>query len=297
LFCAPLNSPCDDIAENAPDVLLSCARAFAKNVRGLCAALTLPYYLSVSGEVRRRYQQFYSAEKIRSLKSDYVGDAREIANAKFSEHMEDPKVTLTAMTHARDHLFQLAEADDEVVEGAVELLRQGVVLTWGSFEVFVSDAVMALVNADAALALRVCRSQTPAIRKLASVDVPLEAVLVAGGDLRGRIAEIIFDEGHIDSLPLMKSLLDELFPSDAALRDAFGSRILWTLFQQRHLIVHRRGVVDAKYREATGDDLPLGSELRLTHDDVRSYLDACRAAVRQLIASARSALARSTPST
>jgi len=36
---------------------------------------------------------------------------------------------------------------------------------------------------------------------------------------------------------------------------------IWALYQERHLIVHRRSIVDARFIEAIGENLVVGSEL------------------------------------
>jgi hypothetical protein len=294
IFCVPLHSPCEGVSATAPEVLVPCARSFEKNIAGVCAALNLPYFLSVSGEVDRRFQLLFSAESIRQLKYDHQDldnadreAARRRAEARFRESMADRATLEQAASMARRRLYELASSDTEVQQGARELLRQGAVLAWGSFEVFVSDAVTALADSDPQIALRLIRSQSPAVRRLVNADIALETVLLHQGDLRGRFASLMFGgDARIDSLPLMKSIMDELFPSNSDLRTALGDRALWILFQRRHLIVHRRGVVDARYREDTGEDLSVGSELEITQADVRKYVETCVTVARALLKAA-----------
>lgn len=294
LFCAPLHSPCEALGDAAPEVLVPCARSFEKNVAGVCAALNLPYFLSVSSEVDRRFQALFSAESIRQLKHARQGldesdrdVARRRADVRLRETMADRATQEQAASFARRRLYDLAASDMEVQQGARELLRQGAVLAWGSFEVFVSDAVTALADADPQIALRLIKAQSPAVRRIVNAEVALETVLRHEGDLRGRLASLLFSgDARIDSLPLMKSIMDELFPTNTELRAALGDRTLWLLFQRRHLIVHRRGVVDAKYREDTGEDLPVGSELEITQADVRKYVETCVTAARALLKAA-----------
>jgi hypothetical protein len=56
---------------------------------------------------------------------------------------------------------------------------------------------------------------------------------------------------------------------DAALND----NALWLLCQQRHLIVHRRGIVDAKYVESTGASAVLGELIEINPDNLESYME------------------------
>lgn len=55
---------------------------------------------------------------------------------------------------------------------------------------------------------------------------------------------------------------------------------LWLLQQRRHLIVHRRGVVDKQYLEKTGEKLNVGEQLLPTPAEIEEYFkDACDAAI------------------
>jgi len=55
---------------------------------------------------------------------------------------------------------------------------------------------------------------------------------------------------------------------------------LWLLQQRRHLIVHRRGVVDKQYLEKTGEKLNVGEQLLPTPAEIEQcFTDACDAAL------------------
>ena len=43
---------------------------------------------------------------------------------------------------------------------------------------------------------------------------------------------------------------------------------MWRLWQRRHLIVHKRGLVDQSYINKTGDALKVGSRLVITGTDI-----------------------------
>jgi hypothetical protein len=56
------------------------------------------------------------------------------------------------------------------------------------------------------------------------------------------------------------------------LKDALEQKEMWVLNQRRHLIVHRRGIVDASYIANTGDALALGAELTISPNELERYL-------------------------
>jgi hypothetical protein len=78
-----------------------------------------------------------------------------------------------------------------------------------------------------------------------------------------------------------------LFPSNERLNQALNKTELWVLFQRRHLIVHRRGVIDQIYLDATGENYPLGSKLNVRPDDFEASM--------RMVVAAGEALASSLP--
>ena len=63
----------------------------------------------------------------------------------------------------------------------------------------------------------------------------------------------------------IRAVVVPMLGSEPALTAALGDKRLWLLCQERHLIVHRRAVVDARFLEATGQTLELGDRLLLSH--------------------------------
>jgi hypothetical protein len=74
--------------------------------------------------------------------------------------------------------------------------------------------------------------------------------------------------------------------SDPAVADALAEKRLWVLCQQRHLIVHRRGVIDARYLEATGEQQAIGSRLSVAPAELESQIESVVAAASALLTAA-----------
>jgi hypothetical protein len=62
------------------------------------------------------------------------------------------------------------------------------------------------------------------------------------------------------------------------------------LFQRRHLIVHRRGRVDAQYLESTKEALAPGTKLEITFKELIEYMTIVRDAGTQMIHAVASTL-------
>jgi hypothetical protein len=118
-----------------------------------------------------------------------------------------------------------------------------------------------------------CRPQL--VQKLADDDrtrrifqlksVPLDVLVANDFDLSKAMGEILSSIHSIDSVVTAKTVFDVLLTPAPSSLDAPGLRIL---NQRRHLIVHRRCIVDSAYVKATGCTLSIGSELTLTTSDL-----------------------------
>ena len=92
-------------------------------------------------------------------------------------------------------------------------------------------------------------------------------------DVSECLGDILIRYRSVDTIPVIKAVFSVLFPESETLREALEQKDLWILNQRRHLVVHRRGIVDADYISKTGDTPMLGSELFIAPDDLERYLN------------------------
>lgn len=103
----------------------------------------------------------------------------------------------------------------------------------------------------------------------------------------GALEPVLFiDQNDLADLGGIKAAFVALFPSDSSLRLALSERDLWLLFQRRSLIVHRRGIVDHRFLEASGDKQSIGSLLTLRPRELKRYLEVVTNAAVALISAA-----------
>lgn len=70
-----------------------------------------------------------------------------------------------------------------------------------------------------------------------------------------------------------RKALQEMIPQYASGKEFLKDLELWELYNRRHLIVHRRGIVDAKFVKQTGSKLPIGSEVIVTPAELEDNFD------------------------
>jgi len=104
--------------------------------------------------------------------------------------------------------------------------------------------------------------------------------------LWGAVEVLVYDlagEFKLKTDDGIKNTIGRLFPTHADGKEALQKHELWSLFQRRHLIVHRCGVVDTKFLQEVGGSQQPGSVLVLGPKDLDRDLAATLAFGCQLL--------------
>lgn len=263
-------------------------RTATEGLRSVVSAATLPFQLAVSAVQQRRFDRFLSAERIRSLKSLMPGDepseevekrSAKIANSRMNEFM----ASAAGADFIRDAVVEelMRSLESPIINGAAqELLTQALVSTWSIFEHFTSGFIIDWVNAYPHLAK--CVLSVPELKTyFGKQAVDLDAIDEHGYDLTRSMGNIIFRGKRLDNLAVVRAVLSAMFDGQK-IREALGER-LWILNQKRHLIVHKRGLVDREYIEKTGDDVEIGQRLHLTSHDLEDYIISVQQAIISIV--------------
>lgn len=232
----------DRAVEHAPKDIVHHARAFKRNLDGVVQTNGLPKRMfDAVLEMGQLTASKYGAD----LKTDVLDhDVSEGTHWLVTAHAE-----LCARTRFN--------------RTAAEIRRQGLVMTWGALEILAGDLFIDFLNAQPEhlqelLADNRCRTL------FAIKSVSIETLMEYEFDLSHTIGNILCAHRSIDTLPAMKSVFCVLFPENAALREMLSRRELFALNQRRHLVVHRRGIVDEDYLSKVNDGSKIGKELAIT---------------------------------
>jgi hypothetical protein len=171
-----------------------------------------------------------------------------------------------------DRLLWL-KSDPESLAAARQLTRQGLVLTWSAVEVLARDAFVYLLDGRPAYA-NLLLSDASNKKHFSADRIEWQTLASYGYDLSSNLGTYLISKGDLKNVPAIKSVFGALFPNADDLRRALSDRCLWDLNQQRHLIVHKGGVVDQPYLAATGANLTLGDSLTVGPDEVEAKLEA-----------------------
>jgi hypothetical protein len=246
------------------------AAAFRRSVFSVVQNSELPFRLLADAAARLRLQRLWFLEQERLgkksselTKADFEAITTR-ARTQFAGAVgSTPEMRATAM-------WALAElgsnqADSEYNYARDDVLRQCFVMTWNSLEILARDGFESLIRRDPRCLVRLCKTEF-ARKRIGNANC---RQIIAG---EPRDPEWVVDRLNFSNLAtirqsycesLEKATNDEL----ARLLDP-SNRSIDLIYERRHLIVHRRGVVDDKYVEKTGDALAIGSELVISGDDL-----------------------------
>jgi hypothetical protein len=269
---------------SGPEELRLVAAAFAENLVGVIRTLSIPFQYTQSEVHNLHWQRIHMAERIRARRSD--GDpadevgALEKAKVKFEAYQKQDGQD-NIINDILSRLLRLKE-DPESLAAARELTRQGIVLVWSAMEVLARDSFVYLLDRQPSLSDLLLSDVTN--RKRFSVDrIDWQTLTSYGFDMSKSLGRFLISRADLKNVPAIRATYQALFPTASTLHQALGDKRLWDLSQKRHLIVHRRGVVDREYLDATGHALSLGDDLWVTPDEVEAYVEVTQAAGRELL--------------
>jgi len=262
------------IAGSLDDRLEPLARAFLHNLESVYELLSLPLGLifqTSSGA-------WLVSNVFMSVGRDHPKSEFPVMRMKKSEFKE---LVVRTAEKSRDNVDGVASfvrmnltefsGRPEFVSASQELLNQGLVLTWASLEVLVGDAVCETLNARPGLVARILDDPS-AKRFVPSSKFSLEQLGDFGFDLSSSLGTLLTGTLNMGSIRKIKVILTALFKSPE-LKAILQSKKLYLLGERRHLLVHRRGVVDAKYVKIVGDGRAEGERLQVDKQELEGALE------------------------
>jgi hypothetical protein len=248
--------------------------SFKGNIEAALSVASIPFLMASRAATSHRFHSLLTAGRIRARGHDPKTSAEkeEIERqviAKANERFEAESATADGSKFLReDTLHRLEDALKlpDFERAAEELLSETLVMIWGAFEVFVSDVVRGKLNLDPSMAMKLVTSDP--VRKHFRKDVSIETLAGLGFDLNRAMGDVLLSDQQLENLPRMREVLSALLPGAERLHEAMAGRSLWLLWQRRHLIVHRRGIVDAQFIANTGETAALGSRIAIGSEDV-----------------------------
>ena len=198
--------------------------------------------------------------------------ATEFASKHMNEFLESEDGIDTISNDIAEFLLS-AHDGGSISIAASELIFQGTVLTWSSFEVLARDVFINHINKHPNLVSLLLQDQNTK-KRFDITKIPLDILSEHGFDVSNKMGSILAEQQDLSDLRTIKQIFITLWGSEKNICDKLNNRTLWILSQQRHLIVHKRGIVDSDYNTKTGEGLPSGSRLQISPQDLKQYIQA-----------------------
>lgn len=249
-------------------------RSLVANIHSVHRTLSIPYNYTQSEFQSIHWQRIHTSERIRSLMLDETEQRDEIAltNARraYKEFMEAEAAT-TVADQIVQRLLELAQNDESRL-AAQELARQGIVLTWSAIEVFARDVFILILNKNPRLSQPLLSD--PGNRKrFQSERIDWQTLESYDFNLGNKIGSFLAARADMSNVPAIRSAYSAIYPRAVDLHSVLSNPTLWQISQKRHLLVHKRGVVDKQFIEATNSELEIGASLLITPAEVEEAID------------------------
>ena len=143
---------------------------------------------------------------------------------------------------------------------------------WTALECLARDLwVHSLNNSSASVAHK-------AFRALESDDIQRKFIAVSdlakyGFDVRHRVGNILASKFIFTDFEGIRRAFRVLHPTSNLTSDT-NARALFLLEKTRHLIVHRAGFIDEKFKRETGERGPIDTRITLTAEEMQEWIDA-----------------------
>jgi hypothetical protein len=251
--------------------------SFISNLESIEKVVSFPYILSEQFANKRAFSMHISKNAIihPELEHDQV---MEIAKREFEESFENQD---DANRIFIDLCSTLVEIPQNEYDPACELLNQGILLTWSAFEVFCRDYIEKRLNENPKQCIPILENDKLR-RRLDLKKMPIEYLLENDFDLSEKIGTIIVENYDCSDLLIIKELL-LCINNNHDLKDFLNNNDLWILFQIRHLLMHRRGIIDKYFMEKTHIEQKIGERIIISPSYLYRNISMIEKIVRTLI--------------
>jgi hypothetical protein len=274
-----LDAACSAVHDSYQQLLT----AFRHSLSATISTVTMPFAMAYASTEQWHFKRLHIAERIRAqmITEDGVPDGETLETYREREAHLKAQSSMQDFSKSEDGLnvligdtcsFLMNGLHHGLEAAAKELLQQGLVLLWSAFEVLYRDAFETLLN-EVPGNIQTLISHPKTRKRFEAERLPLDTLVQHGFDLSSRLGSVLIAQQDFSDLRTTKAVYSVLFPDNAVLNEALDHRDLWMLFQRRHLIVHRRGVIDQAYLQGTGETGGIGTQLIVTPKDFEKALD------------------------
>jgi hypothetical protein len=250
--------------------ILETGVALRANLSSIMSAAAIPVTLTTANVVSAKYRQDVVRRHIET--GIHLPPRNDEEAAQVERNIKDADEALSAMLRTPSGIASVLQSVETILVAGLEeggdfhaanneLLFQSVAATWTAFEIFARDLAIAHLNSRPAAAARVLRAED--VKKRFDVKFTIDDLADNGFDLSAKMGSIIFRNKDFSDYLTIKAFFDALLMPCKTLANEAYNRHLLSLNRERNLIVHKRGVVDERFRFLTGSAVEIGTRLQI----------------------------------
>lgn len=260
-------------------VLGPAAKAFVANLKNVDGLHMMPFTVAACGI----QPFFWAVEYIRASlgeplegKRPFTSDQHtriERANELLREFVENEE-NRTKIADQIDNVLVRAMSDEDFQRSAQVLLLAGTILLWTTFECLCKDVwVAALDSGNTGLAQRAlgALSSDQVENGISRKSIEVGVLAKHGFDLRHCLGTVLVARFKFSDPDLIRRAYIAVFETPQKFEDIFDRGELKLLAATRHLIAHRGGIVDEKYRQTTGSSQLVGETVAIDAKIVSTF--------------------------
>ncbi len=210
-------------------------------------------------------------ENLDSAKRRVISGAQKEVYAKLEKLPSQPESIDALIRESSTALFFEGE-EENIAIAAREIRYQAVVSIWSSIEVLLKDQLIHILNTYPGIASKLIEDESSR-RRFDFPKLTFKELADYHFNLQGSMGELLLRSRDISDLHALKSAIKAIFGADSLFAE-LNSEPVRLLNAQRHLIVHRRGIVDEKYLATSGESIDIGTHLEVTPLTVAKYFRA-----------------------
>jgi len=271
--------------EKTESALRPSISGFKEHLKSVLLVGSIPFQLTQSAVINGRFDKIHMAERIRTLKRPTPmnqGDeyelnrqAHRIAVERINEEMHNPDII---NAHSKE-ILKILDSHLSLYDfklSADELLRQLLIMIWGALETLINDSIRIVLNERPELISSIISVKENRLILFGNNNL-LQALQKNGFDISNVMGDVFCDSIKLDSVVKIRECI-KLLLDDDSLNAVMKSDRIWLVAQQRHLIVHRRGIIDQGYLDNTSDKAQIGERIAFTS----TYIEEITALVRDV---------------
>ena len=296
-FCSAPDETClrlDAIVDSVLRDYREVAEAFRHSLKSTLSTVAMPVALAHASAQQRHFQKFRAVAAIQALliEPDAIKPGEDLEAARDREGEESARKEMHEFAKSKEGTDAIALdicrflldgiRNGQLESAAKELLQQGTILLWSAFEVLFRDVFEIHMNLNPSKA-EVLAQHTSTRKRFGVERFSLDTLVKHGFDLSSQVGTVLVSQHDLADLPTVKTVYTLLFPASGDLLERLNDPDLWLFYQRRHLLVHRRGIVDQTYLDNTSDNVPINAHLPLKPKDFENYYSVVRSAGEALL--------------